>query len=59
MQINLCIVSKMKKCCNNSKKYFIEYTKRNDNELKWSLCDEHFQKEEFRKNVKRIQTVSN
>jgi len=27
--------------------------------LKWSLCEEHFQNEEFRKNVKRIQTTNN
>ena len=49
----------MKKCCNNPEKYIIEYRKRDDNELEWSLCDEHFQNEEFRKNIKRIQTVNN
>ena len=48
----------MKKCCNNPEKYIIEYRKRDDSELEWSLCDEHFQNEEFRKNVKRIQTTN-
>ena len=49
----------MKKCCDKPEKYIIEYRKRGDDELKWSLCEEHFQNEDFRKNVKRIQTINN
>jgi hypothetical protein len=48
----------MKKCCDKPEKYVIEFTKREDNELHWSICEEHFQDEGFRKNVRRIQTVN-
>ena len=47
----------MKRCCDKTEKYFIEFRKRDDNELIW-VCEEHFQKEEFRKNVRRIQPVN-
>ncbi len=50
---------KMKKCCNNTPKYIIEFRKRDDGELNWTVCEEHFQNEEFRKNVRRIQTINN
>ena len=49
----------MKRCCDKQEKYFIEFRKRDDNELIWLVCEEHFQNEEFRKNVKRIQTTNN
>ena len=48
----------MKRCCNNTEKYFIEFRIRDDNELIWLVCEEHFQYEEFRKNVRRIQLVN-
>ena len=41
----------MKRCCDKTEKYFIEFRKRDDNELIWLVCEEHFQKEEFRKRV--------
>ena len=48
----------MKRCCDKPEKYFIEFTKRDDNELIWLVCEEQFQNEEYRKNVRRIQPVS-
>ena len=48
----------MKRCCNNPEKYFIEFRNRDDNELFWFVCQEHFQNEEYRKNVRRIQPVT-
>ncbi len=48
----------MKRCCDNPEKYFIEFRKRDDNELFWFVCQEHFQNEEYRKNVRRIQHVT-
>ena len=52
------IVIIMKRCCDNPEKYFIEFRKRDDNELIWLVCEEHFQNEEYRKNVRRIQSVN-
>ena len=43
----------MKKCCDNTEKYFIEFRKRDDNELIWLVCEEHFQNEEFRKKLEK------
>ena len=48
----------MKRCCNNTEKYFVEFRTRDDNELILLVCEEHFQNEEFRKNVRRIQLVN-
>ena len=48
----------MKRCCNNTEKYFVEFRTRDDNELIWLVCEEHFQNEEFSKNVRRIQLVN-
>ena len=39
----------MKRCCDNPEKYFLEFRKRNDNELFWFVCQEYFQNEEYRK----------
>jgi hypothetical protein len=48
----------MKRCCDKPEKYFIEFRKRDDNELIWLVCEEHFKNEEYRKNVRRIQPVN-
>ena len=47
----------IKKCCTNSEKYLINYSKELDFSLEWLVCDEHFQNDKFRKNVRRIQHV--
>ena len=49
------VIMKITRCCNNKEKYLIEYSKEFDSSLNWLICDEHFQNDKYRKNVRRIQ----